>query len=53
MRPHHVDIDLAVWRDDAEAIRSLLGATGWQRSPDADEDDGTGYERHGVRVELT
>lgn len=26
---------------------------GWQHSPDADEDGGTGYERDGVRVELT
>ena len=49
----HSDIDLAVWADDADAINSALGASGWQHKPAAEEDGGTGYERHDVRVELT
>lgn len=49
----HGDIDLAVWADDAEAIHSALGASGWQHRPAAEEDGGTGYARDGVRVELT
>ena len=49
----HGDIDLVVWADDAEAIHSALGANGWEHRPAADEDGGTGYERDGVRVELT
>ena len=51
-RPHS-DIDLAIWARDLEAIDSTLGAIGWQHTPTADEDGGTGYERDGVRVELT
>ena len=49
----HGDVDLAVWAEDAEAIHSALGSSGWQHSPAAEEDGGTGYERDGVRVELT
>jgi hypothetical protein len=49
----HGDVDLAVWAEDAEAIHSALGSSGWQHRPAAEEDGGTGYERHNVRVELT
>ena len=49
----HGDIDLAVWSEDAGAIHSSLGVIGWQHRPAADEDGGTGYERDGVRLELT
>ena len=49
----HGDIDVAVWGDDAEAIHSALRANGWEHTPAADEDGGTGYARDGVRVELT
>jgi hypothetical protein len=31
----------------------LLTDTGWIHAPDADEDGGTGFERDGVRLELT
>ena len=51
-RPHD-DIDFAVWRDDLPRIRELLAAHEWRHAPEPDEDGGTGYERHGVRVELT
>jgi hypothetical protein len=51
-RPHD-DVDIAVWLDDHERIAELLAATGWDHAPYADEDGGTGYERHGVRLELT
>src|SRR5436305_1752421 len=51
-RPHG-DIDLAVWLRQASEIGALLVARGWKHSPAADEDGGTGYERDGVRVELT
>jgi hypothetical protein len=51
-RPHG-DVDLAVWSRDAEAIAALLVAHGWEHAPDPDEDGGTGYQRDGIRVELT
>jgi Uncharacterised nucleotidyltransferase len=51
-RPHD-DVDLAVWADDAERIGALLREGGWSHAPEPDEDGGTGYERNGVRVELT
>jgi hypothetical protein len=51
-RPHD-DVDLAVWADDAERISALLRVSGWMHAPDPEEDGGTGYDRDGVRVELT
>ena len=51
-RPHD-DLDVAVWLDDYDRIAQLLEAEGWKHAPDADEDGGTGYGRHGVRLELT
>jgi dihydrofolate reductase len=51
-RPHE-DIDIAVWRDDEPRIAALLAANGWDHAPEPDEDGGTGYERGGVRLELT
>jgi hypothetical protein len=49
----HDDIDVAVWFDDHDRIGALLEAEGWKHAPYADEDGGTGYERDGVRLELT
>jgi dihydrofolate reductase len=49
----HDDVDLAVWFDDVPRIVKLLTDTGWIHAPDADEDGGTGFERDGVRLELT
>ena len=49
----HGDVDLAVWAEDADAIHAALVSGGWQHRPAAEENGGTGYERHGVRVELT
>jgi Aminoglycoside-2''-adenylyltransferase len=51
-RPHD-DIDIAVWLTDHERIAALLAADGWMHAPHEDEDGGTGYERDGVRLELT
>jgi hypothetical protein len=51
-RPHD-DVDLGIWADDASRVAGLLGETGWSHAPEPDEDGGTGYERDGVRVELT
>jgi hypothetical protein len=51
-RPHD-DVDLAVWAVDHERIAALLAASGWGHAPEPHEDGGTGYERDGVRVELT
>jgi len=51
-RPHD-DVDFAVWADDASRIAALLHEAGWSHAPEPDEDGGTGYERDGVRVELT
>jgi len=49
----HDDVDIAVWLTDRERITSLLERHGWRHAPEPDEDGGTGYERHGVRLELT
>ena len=51
-RPHS-DVDIAVWLDDLARIAALLEADGWRHAPEPDEDGGTGYERGGVRLELT
>jgi dihydrofolate reductase len=49
----HDDVDLAVWLDDVPRIVELLVGSGWAHAPEPDEDGGTGYERDGVRLELT
>jgi uncharacterized protein len=49
----HGDIDLAVWLADLPTIDELLRAAGWRHVPSDDDDGGTGYERDGVRTELT
>jgi aminoglycoside-2''-adenylyltransferase len=49
----HSDVDIAVWLDEHERIATLLVAKGWKHAPYDDEDGGTGYERDGVRLELT
>ena len=51
-RPHS-DVDIAVWLDDRPRIADLLDGDGWRHAPEPDEDGGTGYERAGVRLELT
>jgi hypothetical protein len=51
-RPHD-DVDIAIWLDDMPRIAMLLGSDGWRHAPAEDEDGGTGYERAGVRLELT
>jgi hypothetical protein len=51
-RPHD-DLDLAVWLDDVPRIADLLERDNWRHAPEPDEDGGTGYERNGVRLELT
>jgi dihydrofolate reductase len=49
----HDDIDITVWRHDLGRITAALEEAGWRHAPDPDEDGGTGYERGGVRLELT
>jgi hypothetical protein len=49
----HDDIDIAVWLEDHDRIAALLVDDGWKHAPEEDEDGGTGYERDGVRLELT
>jgi hypothetical protein len=49
----HDDLDVAVWLADLPRIRALLADAGWRHAPHADEDGGTGFERGGVRLELT
>jgi Aminoglycoside-2''-adenylyltransferase len=49
----HGDVDVAVWLADRERIAALLHADGWVHAPEDGEDGGTGYERDGVRLELT
>jgi hypothetical protein len=38
---------------DVSQIAKLLLANGWRHAPFDDEDGGTGFERGGVRLELT
>ena len=49
----HDDVDIVVWLADRGRIAALLEASGWTHAPEPDEDGGTGYERDGVRLELT
>ena len=49
----HDDVDLAVWLVDVPQITKLLLTNGWRHAPVDDEDGGTGFERAGVRLELT
>ena len=49
----HLDVDIAVWLADLPRISALLTEDGWRHAPEPDEDGGTGYERAGVRLELT
>ena len=51
-RPHG-DVDIAVWLEDLPRISALFEEDGWRHAPEPDEDGGTGYEREGVRLELT
>ncbi len=49
----HGDVDIAIWLEDLPRISALLVEHGWRHAPDPDENGGTGYERAGVRLELT
>jgi Aminoglycoside-2''-adenylyltransferase len=49
----HDDIDIAVWLEDVPMIAQLLEANSWQHVPSEDDNGGTGFERGGVRLELT
>jgi hypothetical protein len=49
----HDDLDVAVWLEDLPRIEPLLEADGWRHAPHEDEEGGTGYERSGIRLELT
>ncbi len=49
----HDDVDIAVWFVDVPQITTLLLTHGWRHAPEYDEDGGTGFERGGVRLELT
>jgi 8-oxo-dGTP pyrophosphatase MutT (NUDIX family) len=48
----HSDIDVAVWVHDHPRVAALLAGTGWQHSPDSDEDGYTCYRRGTVRLEV-
>ena len=51
-RPHF-DVDLAVWLDEVPRIATVLERSGWRHAPDPEGEGGTGYERGGIRLELT
>jgi len=51
-RPHD-DLDIAVWLHDSARVAEVLDETEWRHAPQAGEDGGTGYERAGIRLELT
>ena len=49
----HDDIDVAAWRDDYEAIGTVLQAVGWRHTPVPDEVVGTRYQWGTAQVEFT
>jgi hypothetical protein len=49
----HTDVDLAVALHDMPRLRASLEQRGWRHAPEPDEDGGTGFERDGVRLEVT
>ena len=49
----HDDVDIVVWFVDVPQIANLLLINGWHHAPSEDEDGGTGFERGGIRLELT
>jgi dihydrofolate reductase len=51
-RPHF-DVDIAIWIEALPLLDAALCSAGWRHAPDPEEDGGTGYERGGVRLELT
>ena len=51
-RPHF-DVDIAIWLEALPLLDAALRSSGWRHAPDPEEDGGTGYERGGVRLELT
>ena len=46
-------MDLAVWLDEVPRIAAVLEGSGWRNAPDPEGEGGTGYERGGIRLELT
>jgi hypothetical protein len=49
----HDDVDIAVSLANRERVAALLGRDGWEHAPEPGEEGGTGYERDGVRLEVT
>lgn len=49
----HDDVDVAIWQADLPRIIEVLRREDWSHAPEPEEDGGTGYERDGVRLELT
>ena len=48
-----IDVDVAAWRRDYEAIGTALQAVGWRRTPVPDEVVGTRYQWGTAQVEFT
>jgi hypothetical protein len=48
----HVDIDIAIWRTDADTAARWLVRHGWAHAPGAEQDGYTTYVRDGVHVDL-
>lgn len=48
----HADIDIAIWSDDRERVRTLLLDRAWVHRPELGEDGYTCYERKGIRLEV-
>jgi hypothetical protein len=48
----HADIDIAIWRTDADTVARRLVRHGWAHAPGAEQDGYTSYTRDGVHVDL-
>jgi hypothetical protein len=48
----HADIDIAIWRNDFEAVDRLLRGAGWQHQPQPGEDGYTGYRSGAISLDL-
>jgi hypothetical protein len=52
MTRDHADIDIAIWRTDADTVAQSLVRDGWTHAPGAEQDGYTTYTRDGVHVDL-
>jgi len=48
----HDDLDIAIWEEERERARELLGANGWRHTPEEGEDGYTSYQLDAIKLEV-